>query len=206
MIVRARYPITGRPAMPRRRGMRGMGQTSITESLLNFLQDTMGQIQAGGNFPIVGPGNDMAQFTVSRVLTWVAQQYCNAHANIEPACANPGPIVAQVAGSYANLPAVPASLANYGGRTGPVTYASGAPTPINWQAYYTPPASTAAETGTPSFGVMVHSDPGIALPASPGLSIPPWFTDPAQSLIPNVPNWGLLAAGAVALFLFSGKR
>lgn len=195
MHIRARTPMI--------RG-RGMGQTSITESLLNFLQDMMGQIQAGGTFPVSG--------TVTQVLTWGAGQYCNAHSGIEPACGNIASVIAQAAGPYANLPATAAALAAYVPRTGPVTYASGSATPINWQQYYTPPATSAPApaASVPVTGVFTGSDPGIA-PAgtsanSLGITIPSWFTDPTQSLIPNVPNWGLVAGAVVALFLFSGKH
>ena len=208
MMLRAHVPMLPRVMPPQPRRRRGMGQT---ESLLSFLQDTMGDIQVGGNFPIQGPGNDMSQFTVAQVLTWSAGQYCSYHSGIEPACANIPALVAQVAGPYANLPAIPSSLAAYQPRTGPVTWVTAPATPINWQQY-TPPA--AASTTVPVAGIAVPASSATSSTSSStpsgtsalGITIPSWFTDPAQSLIPNVPNWGLVAAGVVALFLFTGKR
>jgi hypothetical protein len=83
------------------------------------------------------------------------------------------------------------------------------PYPISQPAQPSPivPGPT---SGTPSAGQpgcvtgQFDSQGNCVAGTVPGAQTPSWFDDPNQDLIPNLPNWGLLAIAGGGLLLLSG--
>jgi hypothetical protein len=76
------------------------------------------------------------------------------------------------------------------------------------------PTVPAPTSGTPSAGQtgcvtgQFDAQGNCITSTVPGTTTESWFTDPTQDVIPGVPNWGLVAGGAAAVFLMMqmGKR
>jgi hypothetical protein len=84
------------------------------------------------------------------------------------------------------------------------------PYPVTLPAQPSPtvPADT---SGTPSAGqtgcISGQFDAsGNCIPSTVPGATGDWLTDPTQEVIPGVPNWGLLAGGAVAAYLLFGHK
>lgn len=58
---------------------------------------------------------------------------------------------------------------------------------------------------TPGPGQTATSVPSSSVQGN-AVSPASWFTDPTQSLISGIPNWGIVAAAAAAFFLLKGRR
>jgi hypothetical protein len=108
------------------------------------------------------------------------------------------PIIANPAPVRRVTPTPPIRRYLPGTQPHPVVTATGSPIPQpSTRPAPVPGALTAAQTAaTESSQEAVATAPDT----------PSWFTDPAQEIISGIPNWGLVAAGAGALFLFSGKK
>lgn len=59
---------------------------------------------------------------------------------------------------------------------------------------------------TPSGSAIVNSSGAAPSGSSSSSSPASWFTDPTQEIVSGFPNWGLVAAAGVALFLALGVK